>query len=132
MFDRLTLWMARKFAWMAADERGRGYRYVKAADAPWCLYAHETAGEDKALACGCIVAEVLTRAGLPLADLHAFEGTPADELPEVWFANDVVIDWLGALQRRQDEGTSWGESINEADARVATLYGPAILMANGY
>jgi hypothetical protein len=68
--------------------------------------------------CSCLVAHVLHRAGVPIAELEAIEGLKADEphaAPQLldWAAPDALL-LLGCVQTEQDSGRPWGVALSNA------------------
>lgn len=100
------------------DEFGRDYVYKWPHAADACLYVHKVEDGFDETKPGCIVAQVLHRAGVSLEYMEGYEGRGANIL---LFAleNDAALSvssqsaWaLRNIQQDQDLGVSWGEAVD--------------------
>ncbi|MFF3363612.1 hypothetical protein [Streptomyces misionensis] len=112
----LTLARAKELLAEAVAEKGADYVYTgpdgeqgnpdRAAE---CYYVH---GQQP----GCIVGNVLHRAGVSLADLAQYEGQAAeDPVEQLTKANVAAVRLLISVQELQDRGTPWGEAVRQAE-----------------
>ena len=103
----------------AVADRGADYVYPKQDDLPYgnvCLYWHP-GDNDGAGGPGCIVGHVLTQLGVDPDTLQQHEGDSAFHLlmeDEVYPTTLEAARILSDVQRRQDEGFSWGEAVTSA------------------
>lgn len=66
----------------------------------------------------CIVGQSLQNLGVSQDMLLHFEGQTAEAVVE-YFADEYTsydLQWLYVVQKNQDHGSSWGESVKAADA----------------
>lgn len=113
----------------AVAERGADYVYttpdgqqVTQDSGIQCLYVHHrnAEGELPEPVPGCIAGYVLHKAGVPLEALQYRENEPADralvqlETDEVLHPLAGVRRLLVRVQRRQDNGASWGAAVAAA------------------
>lgn len=125
----------------ALDSKGEHYVYPRQGDPegdaheaplpglhPWgsrCLYVHQEAEDEVP---GCIVGQVLHHLGVSLEDLKKVEGDNAlAVLRRLRVNSGGYGSLLVEIQRRQDDGLSWGESIR-GGAQMAT-HSPDNLLA---
>lgn len=92
------------------DEDGRR------GDDGWCKYIHHYQTEREIP--GCLVGQILSKAGATNEELHSIEGRAADELWKVGrFGGAIDYDassFLGSLQVIQDVGGAWGFALTRA------------------
>jgi hypothetical protein len=111
----LTLARTKELLAEAVAEKGADFVYVnkyghQADDSGdvTCYYAH---GDQP----GCIVGNVLHRAGVLLDDLAAFEAQNVDDLASRLFTAEAgVKPLLIHIQAHQDVGVPWGEAVRLA------------------
>lgn len=113
-------------------ERGESYVYVNRygvlAGAPQpgaamtaCQYVHvDTEGQP---ICGCLVAHVMVRHGVPIEWLMPYENTQAEVfLADVGWATWEAAELLGIAQNTQDRGCTWGAALSAVrSARCAQI-----------
>jgi hypothetical protein len=110
-------------------EAGADYVYVKP-DGYHCAYV--APGADGQPSASCLIARVLTRLGLPLAELAKWDmggesalgygihfGTSAHVVAESLGLSELTGEVLNAGQSAQDEGRVWGDALAEAEATCA-------------
>lgn len=90
---------------------------------PSCHYVHVQTTEDGVyLTGGCIVGQALIALGMDSADLHEYDnGSGANGSTVVIeqigsVENRKALYWLDRVQNRQDNGGTWAEAVEEADA----------------
>lgn len=112
----LTLARTKELLAEAVAEKGEDFVYtnrdgheVDSDGVTPCHYVHD----DKP---GCIVGNVLHKAGVPLDELSRFEGQDAQEVTRsvCTVEEGDVIRLLSGVQDRQDRGTAWGEAVSLA------------------
>ena len=130
---QLTLPNILAFADEAVAEKGSDYVYVN--------HNGEVAGKDSWVDCsnwhfddelqkrvpGCIVGNILNRAGVSLDDMPQDDGSH-DLLSRLLNCDVIEIDdererevrtFLGRAQELQDNGTPWGEAVEKAKEHIA-------------
>lgn len=129
----LTYEMALNFAAQAVEEKGEDYVYSDEkgirADAPGsiagCSNWHHVDPDDhdKGKVPGCIVGNILHRAGLDIfkygkgSDISGIAFQAGDEI----MIHPKAYEFLRIAQLRQDSGAPWGVAVKTAKARTATI-----------
>lgn len=116
---------ALKFLQDAIEERGEDFVYLPEGDA--CLYVHDNRDGTGSIP-GCIVGLALNKAGIDLELLRRFDidgGTTANQVlsnletsEELTVLDASTYTLYNIVQRRQDSGHTWGESLKYAKAIV--------------
>lgn len=111
----LTLARTKELLAEAVAEKGEDFVYVdefgQQADESGYVRCHYVHGDQP----GCIVGNVLHRAGVPLDELGAYEAQNAGDLFQGLFvAEGEAVRLLNAVQSRQDLGVPWGEALRLA------------------
>lgn len=111
----LTMTRTRKLLTEAVAEKGADYVYVnkdgKLADGTGEVECHYVHGDQP----GCIVGNVLHRAGVPLDVLGEYEAQNIDHLSQsLLTAEPRVKLLLNHIQAHQDVGVPWGEAVRLA------------------
>lgn len=115
----LTLARTKELLAEAVAEKGADFVYVN-------RYGR-SAGPDNSTTChyvhddqpGCIVGNVLHRAGVSLYNLSEHEGENAESPVTALFRPEPgVVDLLREVQSRQDKGASWSEAVRLALAEL--------------
>ena len=105
-----------------AEERP-GFVYVpENGQGGTCKYTHidKETGEECA---GCIIGAGLRKAGVLIPHGHHLNrDTTVLHLAEIVIitGDEHRVDWLGAIQDRQDFGYSWGTALEWADNNIGT------------
>jgi hypothetical protein len=93
-------------------EKGENFVYREPGDSDACLYAH---GDEP----GCLVGQVLFRAGVPMEDIAALDKAASTDVAslaaefERWMPRSAV-DLLSDAQNQQDGGATWGYALEFA------------------
>lgn len=111
----LSLVMTKELLAEAVAEKGADFVYVnkygQQADQSGdvtCQYVH---GDQP----GCIVGNVLHRAGVPLDELGQYETHSVDDLGQRLFTAEARVKLLlNHIQGHQDVGVPWGEAVRLA------------------
>lgn len=117
----LTLDKVYEYADAAVAEKGEDYVYTNPdGDRSHCLYVHGS-GEDAVP--GCIVGNILARAGLELSESWNDRGSVFRLFGKLSDSgliqhDDGVLAFLRAAQRDQDFGYTWGDSVRTAKVAV--------------
>lgn len=116
MPEYLTYSRTRELAEQVVDEFGADHVYQDREDGG-CFYVRD-GGPD------CLVAHVLTRAGVPLAELAALDnldghgeggaGVRANRAVFERWAEPAAVDLLADAQDQQDGGATWGHALDFA------------------
>lgn len=91
-----------------------------------CFYVHHN--EDGTQSAGCIVGQVLHRLGVSLENLKKAEtygASAAVGLAGVDGLSERMKDFLRSVQRKQDDGHTWGDSLTLAQAAYPEFTRPA-------
>lgn len=115
----LTLARTKEFLAEAVAEKGADFVYVNKygdqADESGDVTCHYVHGDQP----GCIVGNVLHRAGVPLDVLGEYEAQNVDDLAAGLFTAEVgVRSLLLHVQSHQDAGIPWGEAVHLALSRL--------------
>lgn len=117
MTIHLTYDKVRQLTDEAVAARGADYRYKKPPTRDICLYVHRDADGNKTP--GCLVGDVLVRAGVPidvldddsLGPVGSLLYTLPDGMVEI---DEDAHDFLSDAQFKQDFGETWGDAVTYA------------------
>lgn len=84
-----------------------------------CTYVHGTGPTARP---GCIVGEVLHRAGVPLDVLRTYEGSSIGTFgQDARLTDEDAQEILQAAQREQDLGRTYGQALTAAEGRMSDI-----------
>jgi hypothetical protein len=97
------------------EEENEGFIYERPVPEGECRYVHFDLDDDGNRINerpGCLVGQILSRAGVPLSELELSEGRSAGVLP---FFDAGAKNIMDLAQAVQDGGDTWGQALKEVD-----------------